>query len=64
METDDWLPKVRTHVGLIVQADDLELVRDLVRYVIAYIERTPGLRLVHKDVSADKLWLKRGGDGP
>jgi len=63
MDEDESLLRIRVSVGFIVQADDLEAARDLIREVSNLCRRMPGLTFVHKDVSADKLWLKRGA-GP
>ena len=62
-EDERRLLQVRTHVGLIIQADDVELARELIRFVSDFCKKTPGLVFVHKDLSVDKLWLKRGA-GP
>ena len=63
MDEDDSLLKIRVSVGIIIAADDLEAARAIVREVSNLCRRMPGLTFVHKDVSADKLWLKRGA-GP
>lgn len=60
MDEDERLFRVKTHVGIIVVADDLDSARSFIAAVRQFCDITPGVRFVHKDVSADKLWLKRG----
>ncbi len=63
MDEDDSLLKIKVSIGIIIAADDLEVARDLIREVSNLCRRMPGLTFIHKDVSADRLWLKRGA-GP
>lgn len=51
---------LRTHVGIIVNCHDLEDAKAFLLGVERLLREIRGARLVHKDASADKLWLKRG----
>lgn len=51
---------LRTHVGIIVNCDDLEDAKAFLLGVERLLRKIAGAQLVHKDASVDKLWLKRG----
>lgn len=57
MQGLDHLP---VNVALVVKAEDLEGAKALLQRVDAVLEEIPGLRLIYKNVSADKLWIQRG----
>ncbi len=57
------LSSFAVNIGLVVKADDLELARDFLRILENLLRNKTGLKVLFRDVSPDKLWIKRG-DGP
>ncbi len=51
------------NIGLVIKADDLELARDFLRLLENLLRNKPGVKVLFRDMSPDKLWIKRG-DGP
>jgi hypothetical protein len=52
------------NIGLILKADDLDLAKLFLLRLQAVVEMIPGLELVYKNVSADRLWVERAGVRP
>lgn len=57
MQGLDHLP---VNVALVVKAEDLERAKALLLRVEAVLGDIPGLRLIYKNISTDKLWIQRG----
>ncbi len=55
--------RLPVNLGIVLRADDLETAKTFLGRLERLVKDLPGLRAVFKDLSVDKLWIKRG-DGP
>jgi len=53
--------ELKANVGIVLRGEIVAL-KGFVERLDGLISQTPGMQLVHKHVSASKLWIKEGGE--
>lgn len=56
-----YMTELRANLGIILRGDVIEL-RTFMLRLDGLLADTPDVKLVHKHVSASKLWLREGTD--
>ena len=56
----EGLERLAVNLAFVFKAEDLEGAKALLQRVDAILDEVPGLRVIYKQVSADKLWIQRG----
>jgi hypothetical protein len=56
-----YMTELKANLGIVLRGDFVELRTFLVR-LDGLLDDSPDVKLVHKQVSASKLWLKEGSD--
>ena len=56
-----YMTEIRANLGLVLRGD-IDDLKTLIEGLDRLLIETPGVKLVHKQVSASKLWLKEGDD--
>ncbi len=63
METHG-LDIIPVNVALVLRAEDIEGAKDLLTRIETLLDGLSGVRVVYRNLSVDRLWIQRGGDGP
>ncbi len=50
------------NVAFVLRAEDLAIIKDFLERLDRLVAETPGLRPIYRNVSADRLWIKRGDE--
>ncbi len=58
------LDQIPVNVALVLKVDNLEGAKDLLTRIETLLDGIPGVRVVYRNLSVDRLWIRRGGDGP
>ncbi len=61
LDRNRLLSDFRVNVGLVIKADSLEIARQFLEKLEAIVEGDPGLRVLIRDVSPGKMWLRMEG---
>ncbi len=61
LDRNRLLSDFRVNIGLVIKADSLEIARQFLQKIDAILQEDPGLRVLIRDVSPGKIWLKMEG---
>ncbi len=53
------LANVRTNLGLVLSGD-VEVVKAYLEDLAAYLKESPGIRVIFREISGDRLWIRKG----
>lgn len=62
LDRDSLLSDFMVNIGLVIKADSLEIAKQFLQKLGAIIEADPGLRVLIRDVTPGKIWLRREGE--
>lgn len=62
LDRDSLLSDFMVNIGLVVKADSLEIARQFLEKLQVIIEADSGLRVLIRDVTPGKIWLRREGE--